>query len=359
MVTRYEDAVHVLRNTETFSSALGMSATIGSHSAPATGVGYRMGVSGVRVIIATDPPEHQVIRRAIRPAFTRQSLVALESMMHELADELVRGLVERGAEADFYRDVAEPMPVVVLASMFGVPASMHEEFRRWVSVVTAELDQGFDGHGVGRGLDMLRYFRRELAKRRTAPSGDLLSVIAAASDVGLSDHELLAQCVFLLVAGVETTTNLLTNLIAALSEHPEAQDSLRRHPHLLSSAVEEALRYDSPVQALWRSTTRPTELGGESLPANARVLVAFGAANRDPARFPDPDRFLVNRSPNDHIAFGSGPHLCIGSRLARMEVKVVLKALLDRTSWISLRGAGTRTRSPIVRGFVSEPVVLG
>jgi cytochrome P450 len=363
MVTRYADVARVVRDPRRFSSRLGMGASFGpGDGAPApaadgtTGVNYRVTVPGVRVLIATDPPEHQVLRRAVSAAFSSAAVAALEPHVRATARQLVDDLLAaaRRGDADLYRDVAEPLPVLVLARMFGVPPEMHGEFREWSLQVTSDLDQSRRVAGLGRGVEMFRYFRTQLRHRRDHPTGDLLSILAEAREVGLSDAELLAFCAFLLVAGIETTTNLLTNLLDALMTFEDQQEALRRDPSGCESAVEEGLRFDSPVQMLWRATTEAASVGSCDLPAGARILVVFGSANRDPAQFDEPDRFDAWRSPNEHLGFGHGPHFCLGARLARLEVRAVLEELLGRTRTIRRRGPQERTPSVILRGFTRQ-----
>lgn len=364
MVTRYADVVRVARDAVTFSSKLGMSPDFATpEGGPSTGVNYRIGGPSIRVLIATDPPEHQIFRRAVAKAFAPSSVTALTARVAELARDRVRELVRRNetGQADFFADVAEPLPVLVLAELLGVPADMHDEFRGWSGVITADLDQSRGGgpDRVGRGMEMFRYFSRQL--RRAGTTGGrptLFDAIGSARDAGVSEQELLAFCAFLLVAGIETTTNLMTNLMAALLRFPDVAQQLREHPELVPGAVDEAIRYDTPVQALWRGTTGPVRLHDRLLPADARVLVVWGSANRDGARFPDPDRFRPDRSPNEHVGFGAGPHFCLGARLANVEVVAMLRELLAATTEIEAAGPGVRTHSLVLRGMTSQPVRL-
>jgi cytochrome P450 len=359
VLTRYADVLHTVRTPTLFSSRLGMSPDIAPPGTASTGIGYRIGAPGVRVLIATDPPDHTVFRRAVSAAFSPGALRALTPAIDDIARQLARGLLERNesGDADLFRDLAEPLPVLVLAEVFGVPPEMRDEFREWSRIVTSDLESEAGGETeVGRGFDMFRYFRRELRRRRDKDTPGLLAALSGAS--GMTEYELLAFCAFLLVAGIETTTNLLTNLLRALMQFPEEQRLLRDSVELIDNAIEEGLRYDSPVQALWRATTEPTEIGGTHLPANARVLVVFSSANRDDAKFEDPDRFSIARSPNEHVGFGNGPHYCLGARLARAEVRAVLSALLGTTRWMHESSPPDRMRSLILRGLVRQPVAV-
>jgi cytochrome P450 len=360
LVTRYADVLAVLRDPQVFSSDVGttVGADTGAGRRLDRGIRYRIGAPGVRVLISSDPPEHQMFRKAVAEAFSARAIAALAPTIDAIARDLVDQLVEKAGDgtAEFFADVAEPLPVLVLAEMFGVPADMRSEFRRWSRNVTADLEGDDDGGGLGRGLEMFRYFRREIQARRRESRSDLLGLLAGADQAGLSDHEVLAFCAFLLVAGIETTTNLLTNLLDALMRHPEQQRRLRAERDLVPSAIEEGLRYDSPVQALWRGTTRSVAIDGVNVPGEARLLVVFGSANRDERRFAHADRFEVARRPNDHLAFGHGNHFCLGARLARREVSSLLTHLLDRTREVTPRGSSARLNSIVLRGFVRQDV---
>jgi cytochrome P450 len=361
-VSRYDDVAAVVRDPATYSSKLGMSPDSGGRKViPDAGVGYRIGAPDVRVLIATDPPEHQVFRHAVAGAFAPAAIAAMKERITEVARARVRVLLEHNESntADFFADVAEPVPAMVLAEMLGVPAQMHDEFRQWSAVITADLTQSGSGaDGVGRGIDMFRFFSRRL--RRTVPSDrpNLFDAIARSRDAGVTDQEVLAFCAFLLVAGIETTTSLLTNMLAALLRFPDVARRLRREPRLVPGAVEEGVRYDTSVQALWRGTTREVELHGQRISAGARVLVLFGSANRDERRFAEPDRFLPERTPNDHLGFGGGPHYCLGTRLARVEMAAVLGELMAATRAIEPAGPTRRTGSVVLRGFTRQPVRL-
>jgi cytochrome P450 len=356
LVSRYADAQRILRDPVTFSSKVGMSAD--AATAFGTGVAYRIGAPDVRVLIATDPPEHQVFRRAIAAVFTPSAMEGARERVIAIAKDCVRELLSRdqAEPADLFRDLAEPLPVLVLADLFGVPDDHRAAFRKWSADITTDLSQDRKGpQRPGRGMEMFRYFSRQLRSTGDAAGPNLLRAIGAARGSGLSDREALAFCAFLLVAGIETTSSLLTNMLSALMRFPHAQQELREHPELLAGAVEEAIRYDTPVQALWRGTTEPVELHGRLIPAGARVLVLFGSANRDERIFSQPDEFVLGRTPNEHLGFGAGPHYCLGARLARAEVAAAISALLSATRSIEPAGRPARVRSIVLRGFTTLP----
>lgn len=359
VVARHADVVAVLRDPQRFSSKLGMGALPRLHGARA--VDYRIGAPGVRVVIATDPPEHTVLRAAVAAPFRASAIAKLAPRVEAIARELVSGLLaghHRG-DADLYRDLAAPLPVLVLADLFGVPSNMRAAFRDWASVITDDLGSGNSGDAaLGRGYDMFRYFWREIRQRRDRRADDLLGVIAATEGAGLSDHEIMAFCAFLLVAGIETTTNLFTNLVDVLVRFPEVQRELWADPGSAGDVVEEILRFDTSVQALWRATTEEVELGGVRLPQGARLLVLFGSANRDEEVFADAARFSPGRRPNPHLAFGLGHHRCLGAQLAKVELTAVLRALVELTGGIARRGEFVRTESLVLRGFTAQPVTV-
>lgn len=360
MITRYDDVAEVLRRPDDFSSRVGMSPEAARTGFAQRGIGYRIGANGVRVLIATDPPDHRVFRQAVARAFSPQSIDRLRTQVEQQARRCVRTLLDRSVDgdADAVRDLTAPLPAVVLASLFDVPQDMHDQFRRWADDITRDLDSDVEASGVGRGMSMFRYFRDQLARGRSSDRPSLFRDIAAGGDTGISDHELLAFCAFLLVAGVETTANLLSNLVRTLATSPGLQRQLRQQPQLIPRAVEEALRHDTSVQALWRGTTRPVELGGRRLDADQRLLVCFGSANRDPARFPDPDAFSLQRDPSGHLAFGAGPHFCLGARLAQMELVAAVRALIEATTDLELAGQPQRTNSLVLRGHTHLPVTV-
>jgi cytochrome P450 len=359
VVSRHEDVVRVLRDPATFSSAIGMSPDFAGGAKALSGIGYRFGGPDVRVLVSMDPPDHLLFRRAVAGVFGPSSVAAARERVTALAQECVQDLLRRSGSgpADFYAQVAEPLPVLVLADLFGVPAAMRHEFRDWASIMTSDLGRDKDQpDDVGRGMAMFRYFATELRKAGQSPRRTLFSAVAAASGHGPTDRELLAFCAFLLAAGLETTTNLLTNLLCALFAFPDVQRRLRADPALIEDAVEEILRYDTSIQGLWRGTTGPAELGGQHIPAKARIMVLFGSANRDERRFAEPDRFLLGRTDNDHLGFSAGPHYCLGARLARLEVTAAMRALLAATDWIDPAGDPVRLDSVVLRGLIQQPV---
>jgi len=289
-------------------------------------------------IISTDPPRHRQLRSLVEQAFTPKQVRALEPRIAELVDELL-SKVERTGSMDFVQDFAYPLPVIVIAEILGIPAADRDAFKRWSDAVVTGDQSGSREMGV--------YFARLIEQRRAEPADDLISGLLAAQVDGehLDTQELLGFCILLLVAGNETTTNLLANTLLCWQDAPDAYERVRSDRALLPGTIEEVLRYRSPVQSMYRVAAQEVELDGQVIPEGSPVLAWIGSANRDPAQFPEPGTFDPARSPNRHLAFGNGVHFCLGAPLARLEASVALGAVLDR-----LPNLG------IVPGTVLEPI---
>jgi cytochrome P450 len=276
-------------------------------------------------LVTKDPPDHRKLRNLVNLAFTPKAVARLSGRVAEITQELLDGVRAKG-EMDIVSDLAFPLPARVIAELLGVPRDDWDIFQRWARV---------DGVGAGSAgvrSEVHPYFARLLEERRRAPREDLLTALAVAEIDGerLSEHELVSFCFLLLVAGQETTKNLIANFVLTLSEHPEVQDELVRQPELMPKAVEEVLRYLPPVWFLMRRTTSDVELSGVRIPAGEMVLPWTASANRDSTRFPDPDRLDVRREPNRHLSFGHGVHFCVGAPLSRLEANVALPMMLEQ-----------------------------
>jgi cytochrome P450 len=261
-------------------------------------------------------------------------------------------------------DFAAPLPAIVIAELLGVPAEDHRRFKQWSSELIAATPVADPSRiplfqqALERILD---YMRGIIAERRRAPGADLISGMIEAQEErdALSDAELLATSNLLLIAGHETTTNLIGNGLLALLRHPAELARLRANPGLLPGAIEELLRYDSPVQATARVATEDVTLGAETVTKGALLFTLIGAANRDPEVFPEPDRLDVGREDNRHLSFGFGAHYCLGANLARLEAEVAFRALLDRFPKLALETEQVQYRpNPFLRGLVSLPVAV-
>jgi cytochrome P450 len=286
-------------------------------------------------MIHTDPPDHTRLRALVSKAFTHRTVEAMEGRIQQLVDELLEASRQRG-QMDLIEDLAYPLPVMVIAAMLGVPAEDRALFKRWSDEISVMVSGDVASlpetalRQVNRAREELaEYFRAVVERLRRQPGDDLLSALVQAEEEGgrLTEDELYSTLVLLLVAGNETTTNLIGNGMFALLRHP---DQLRRvwdNPALVAPAVEEMLRYDGPVQLTTRLAKADQEVDGTKISQGEWVYLVLGAANRDPAHFPEPDRFDVSRADNKHIAFGAGPHFCLGAPLARLEAQVALRTL--------------------------------
>lgn len=293
----------------------------------------------------TDPPKHTRMRGLIMKVFTPR----LAEQMGPRVEAIVTGLLDRAlpkGELDFMAEVAFPLPASVICEILGIPMDYQDRFRRWAEDML--LFAGAVGPSIARVaapahasyVELTSYFRELTLERRRTPRTDLLSALAAVEDEegGLSEAELMGLSVFLFIAGHETTVSLVGNGLLALLNHPAELARLRREPALLATAVEEFLRYESPIQLATRLPVEDLELRGKTIRKGQTVVLMLGAANRDPERFPEPDRLDVGRTENKHTAFGWGSHFCLGAPLARIEAQIALKLLLDRAPAIILSG---------------------
>jgi cytochrome P450 len=270
-------------------------------------------------------------------------------------------VMERGT-FDLTRDLAVPLPVTVIAELLGVEPERREDFKRWsdafIGTGSGDDDASYHAHNDRMMEEFSAYFGGMVEARRRERRDDLISALVAAQEDRsvLSTQDILWFCLLLLVAGNETTTNLLGNLVAALIDAPDQWQALRADPTIAPSAIEETLRFDSPIQGFYRTALDDVYIGGVTIPADARVLLLFGAANRDESHYPDASRFDVTRNPVDHLAFGNGIHHCLGAQLARLEGRIVLEELIRRVESVEAAGEGERTGNPTVRGYRRLPV---
>ncbi|MFY2556171.1 cytochrome P450 [Corallococcus terminator] len=290
-------------------------------------------------LLFSDPPRHTKLRGIIMRAFTPHSIANLEPHVQALSRELLDVTVERG-EMDLVTDYSSLLPAMVIAKMIGIPAEDRVRFLRWGDIIMklsytiadgAESKRAMEENFAARN-EMRTYLAGILDERRRAPRDDLLTRLVEAEVDGerLDAKELLGFFQLLLAAGTETTTNLINNALLCFMEYPDQLARLQREPGLLPSAIEEVLRFRSPVQSMFRSTKHEVELHGRVIPEGKFVLPMMGSANRDPRQFHEPERFDIGRDPNPHIAFGHGIHFCLGAALSRMEAKVALTDLLER-----------------------------
>ncbi|MCM3921472.1 cytochrome P450 [Frankia sp. AiPs1] len=345
---------------------------------PAIGHGYRDGVSyrggaddGLGSLLRADPPDHARLRRLVGKAFTPAVIADLVPELTALVDDLLDAAIDRG-EVDAVEALARPLPLRAMCRLLGVPAADEQEFGGWADALTRGLDppllltaaeKSARAHAT---VAFDEYFRELIAQRRRAPREDLLSRLVARHDDGdvLSERELLELCTLLLVAGYETTVNLISGGILALLAHPDQLAALRADPALVGPAVEEMLRYDPPVQFIARTVLADAEIGGHAFTGGDGVIMMIGAANRDPEAFDQPDRFLADRyagagrTPR-HLGFGTGIHYCLGAPLARIEAELAFRALLRRVPSFTLAEQAVVYRDQIViRGVRTLPLSL-
>ncbi|MFJ6197598.1 cytochrome P450 [Micromonospora sp. NPDC092111] len=319
-----------------------------------------------RSMLRTNPPDHSRMRRLAAGAFTPRRIAALRSVVETQADELVDRMVagdRPGEPVDFLESFAYPLPVGVICALLGVPAADRPLFRRWAADLTGVLEPEITPAELAvadRGATELRdYFAELVEARRRAPADDLTTDLVQVHDADgdrLSGDELLANLVVLLVAGFETTTNLLGNGLVVLLDHPREAAALRDHPEFAPGYVEELLRIDSPVQLTTRISGAGTSHGGVDIPPGSWLLLLLGAANRDPLRYPEPERFDPWRPPVHPLSFGAGPHYCLGAGLARLEAQVAFPLLLRRLPGLALAGRPTRRTRLTLRGYQTLPV---
>ena len=347
-VYSYDLVSQVLRDNHTFSSEV-----------YAAMMGPVMG----HTILEMDEPEHRHHRGLVAEAFRQKTLARWESeLVSAVVDELIDAFVERGnGRAELVREFTFPFPVQVIARILGLPRSDYPRFQRW-SLELISVGTDWD-RGIAASEKLRDYFKEIVDRRRAEPADDLISDLAHAEIDGhtLSDEEIFAFLRLLLPAGVETTYRSSGNLLFGLLTHPDQLAAVRADRALLPQAIEEGLRWEPPLHGIARVATVDTELGGVAIKAGAVLSVAIGAANRDETRYPEPDRFDIFRDPQQHIAFGFGPHMCLGMHLARMETRVALNSLLDRCPGLRLDpdGDDPHIHGQIFRSPTSLPVLFG
>ncbi|MGA7872601.1 MAG: cytochrome P450 [Candidatus Binatus sp.] len=333
LAARYADVRAVLMDHGTFSSVQ-----------PA-GMGFdeqAKAFGDAPTMLGSDPPTQTRLRRLVSRDFTPRRIRELEPRIREIAKNLIDA-AERKGEFDVMADLANPLPVMVISDLLGVPPTEYRQFKQWSDKIV-EADNTLPGMPIPDDIksaftELKAYFAEEIVRRRKNPGTDLVSALVAAHDEAeaLSADELLQFVVLLLLAGNETTTNLIGNGMLALGRNPGAMATLRSKPELMRGAIEEMLRYDGPVQATFRTATKDTTVGGTPIGSGTGVFVIIAAANRDPAQFREPEKFDITREPNEHLAFGEGIHFCIGAPLARLEGSIAIGAALERFPHLRLK----------------------
>jgi len=313
-------------------------------------------------MINTDPPRHTKLRALVNKGFTPRMVAQLEPHIRDITNTVIDAVVEKGS-CDFVTEVAAELPLQVIAEMMGVPPEDRRALFRWSNRMIGQDDPEYatsEDEAKRASLEVYMYANQLAAERRKNPRDDLMSVLLNAEVDGerLSEMEFDVFFVLLMIAGNETTRNLISGGMLALIEHPDQRARLLKDPSLMSTAVDEMLRWVSPVMAFRRTATRDVELRGQKIRENDKVLMFYPSANRDEEVFPEADRFDIGRTPNDHLAFGIGEHFCLGSNLARLEIRVMFEELLRRLPDIELAGPVARLRSNFINGIKHMPVAF-
>jgi cytochrome P450 len=361
VLTRYADVTAVLRSPNASSNRI-------NKLPQQTGSEYQwLNEFRAHSMLNCDPPRHTRLRLLVNKAFTPKTVEELAPFIRVFVDNRLDAALARG-RMDVIADLAFPLPATVIAEMLGVPPEDRDRFRHWsddACTVLGNLPSNSSPEVLRMSVEGMQalqaYLGDIIAQRRAEPRDDLISGLLKAQEEGdrLTDQELLANCVLLLNAGHETTANLIGNGAFALLRHPDQLKRLRDDPSLLPTAIEELLRYDSPVQFTNRILTADMEVGGKRLRAGQMVVLLLAAANRDPDQFPNPDKLDVGRPNNKHVAFGLGAHFCLGAPLARLEGRLVFEALLQRAPHLRLDGPRPRYRQNFnLRGLESLQVCL-
>jgi pimeloyl-[acyl-carrier protein] synthase len=362
-LTRYADVVAVLRDNRFSVDYRNWEKHEARFRGRETGTRSPLVESHSRWLLFSDPPDHTRVRKAFASAFSADAAESMRGRIEAIVDRLLLD-VEDPCATDVIRDLAYPLPIMVISHLLGVPDEDRDVIKPWCADLIPSLSPFMPAEHVERASDAVvsfyAYLRDLLASRRAAPRDDLLSVVVAAWDGGaISEDEALALCVSLYLAGHETTIQLIGNGVLTLLRNPDQLEALRSDPSLVRRAVEEMLRYESPVQITCRTALEDVEVAGQPVRKGEMVTLSLGAANRDPERFPDPDRFDVARHPNPHLGFGVGIHHCLGASLARVEAQVAIRTLVARYGRWTLK-----TESPewlptlLIRGLRSLPVAF-
>ncbi len=310
-------------------------------------------------ILYLDPPRHDQYRRLVNRAFTPRRVATLAPRIRELTVELL-DKIDPAHPVDLVDAVCAPLPLMVIAELLGLPARDRDDFRRWSDAIMEAATNLTDENAL-LALELVSYFDSQLDARLTAPGDDLLSALLVAEVDGtrLTRQEVQGFCMTLMVAGNETTRSLMAGGMIALADHPAQRARLAREPTLMAPAVEEMLRWVTPIMAMARTTTRPVPLGDAELGAGQYVVLAYGAGNRDEEAFGGTaDRFDITRSPNPHLSFGFGEHFCIGASLARLETRILLEEVLSRWPDYAVVGNVDRAPSTLLRQIIHAPVLF-
>jgi cytochrome P450 len=327
LITRYDDVLTVMRDAARFSTRRPPRRDEGGHQG--------LNFYGAPNLLFSDPPVHTRLRRLVTRAFGPRRIRGLAPAIRSLVVNMIDAVAAKGS-FEVMTDLAWPLPMAVIAEMLGVTREFYDDFHRWgVLIITADrLSSGgsYSKETREASVRLREYVSGEIEKRRNSQADDLISVLVRAQEEGdsLTAPEVLAFVLLLLLAGSETTTMLIGNTLQLMVEHPQPFETLRKNPGMWTRAIEEILRFEPPVHTVNRYATGDTEVGGVEIPQGSLLYVLLAAANFDPTKFPDPERFDITRDPNDHVAFGEGIHFCLGAGLSRLEGEILFPYLFER-----------------------------
>jgi cytochrome P450 len=363
VLTRYDDVSAVLTDSR-FSADRRQARN--RFAQQAQNIAEEFGAFGrTQTMLSSDPPLHTRLRKLVSKAFTPRVVEGLLPHIRDIVDERL-DLAQKAGRMDVIQDLAYPLPVIVIAEMLGIASEHRDQFKRWSDEIILTLNGPLTSPDMlararKSAHELTDYFRGVIEERRRAPGDDLISGLIAAEEQGqiLSEDEMLTTAMLLLVAGNETTTNLIGNGMLALLRNPDQLRKLRDDPSLIKTAIEELLRYDGPVQATGRVAAEDMEIDGRPVKKGQVAFCVLAAANRDPAKFDNPDQLDVTRHPNEHVAFGDGIHFCLGAPLARAEGQIALRTLLRRFPDLSLETDNLQWGGTfILRGLKGLPISL-
>ena len=369
IVTRYADIVSLIQDDRLSSDRIGAHA---SRMPPEAKQYFRPFFGAVSSwMLMIDPPDHTRLRGLVNKAFTPAVVDSMRQQVQQLVDDMLTQVKPAG-RMDLMNDLANPLPAIVIADLLGVPVTDQRAFKEWSDDIAMGLS-GIDSARTKEELfgmydlaqksyvSLAAYFREKVAELRASPQNNLLSAFIQAEEQGdrLSEHELIANCVLLMLAGHETTTNLVGNGMLALLRNPDQKDALTREPEAIVVAVEELLRYDSPVQKMARIAKGDMEMAGKQIKQGQLVCFSFAAGNRDPAQFEAPEKLDIARRPNRHLAFGHGLHYCVGAALARLEGQIAVNTILAELPGLKLETQDLEwNRNLTLRGLKALPVTF-
>jgi cytochrome P450 len=369
ILTRYADIVTQIQNANLSSNRLRAHADRMPKEAKEYFRPFFTAVASWMLMV--DPPDHTRLRGLVSKAFTPRVVENMRSLVQTLVDKMLDAVQEKG-QMDVIADLANPLPATVIAYLLGVPGADHQQFKQWSDDVALALS-GIDSGATREELHALyitaqksllelsAYFRERVVELRRQPQENLLSALVQAEEQGdrLTEDELFANCVLLMIAGHETTTNLIGNGMLALLQNPDKRALLKQNPDLIATAVEELLRYESPVQKMGRIALADIQIGEKQIKQDQLVVLSFAAANRDPEVFASPNELDLARKPNRHLSFGHGLHYCVGAALARLEGQITINTVLSRMPKLRLATEKLEWhRNFTLRGLKSLPVVI-